>query len=153
MLNLPKAEEGRFWARVDVGHPLGCWEWTAGVQGRGYGQFYAGSRSDGTRRPVLAHRWAFEFFHGPLPPYVHGRRVRELDHKCRNLRCVNPDHLELVTHTENIRRGAGNGYVRKTHCKHGHEFTAENTYYYASGLRRCRACARRWGRARRAAVA
>lgn len=149
---LPKSEEGRFWDKVDVGHPLGCWEWTAGIQPNGYGKFRVGSRTDGTRRQALAHRWAYESFYGPLPEDSKGRkRVRELDHQCRNRRCVNPDHLELVTRQENQRRGQGfpGENARKTRCPQGHEYTEENTYRYPDGRRECRVCHRRQGRARR----
>jgi hypothetical protein len=56
---------------------------------------------------------------------------------------VNPDHLEPVTHKENLMRGYTQArfHSEKTHCKNGHEFTPENTL---QGVvqRYCRACAR-----------
>ena len=66
----------------------------------------------------------------------------ELDHLCRNRACINPDHLEPVTRKENHRRSPLS--AGKTHCKHGHEFTLENTYL-AQGKkpqRQCRECIR-----------
>ena len=66
----------------------------------------------------------------------------------RNPACVNPAHLEAVTHRENVLRGAGVSAIqaRKTHCKHGHEFTPENTMKVrtpsGNGGRRCRTCDR-----------
>jgi hypothetical protein len=55
---------------------------------------------------------------------------------------VNPDHLEPVTHAENIRRGTGPlaENAAKTHCVHGHEFAGENLYVRPDGRRQCRAC-------------
>jgi hypothetical protein len=68
----------------------------------------------------------------------------ELDHLCRNTLCVNPDHLEPVTHAENIQRGhAARGPV--THCRRRHEMTAENSYFDGrTGKRYCRSCQRIW---------
>ena len=75
-----------------------CWLWTAVTVRGGYGQL----RVDG--KGVYAHRFAYEFYRGPLPKFEHGGL--QLDHLCRNRNCCNPWHLELVTGSENIRRGA-----------------------------------------------
>ncbi len=92
-----RTEAERFWVKVDV---LGdCWLWAAGLDGHGYGQFRVGSRTDGTRRMVRAHRWAYEHLVGVIPDGL------DLDHLCRTPRCVNPAHLEPVTNRENSRRG------------------------------------------------
>lgn len=63
---------------------------------------------------------------------------------CLHRRCVNPDHLEPVTHRVNTIRGLGFSGVaaRKTHCMRGHEFTPENTYIKPNGTRRCKTCHR-----------
>lgn len=66
----------------------------------------------------------------------------EVDHRCRNRACINPAHLEAVTHQVNCQRGKGS----ITHCKHGHEFTAANTYVNPrTGGRTCRTCQREAG--------
>jgi hypothetical protein len=116
--------EERFLPRVDqMGE--GCWLWTGDLDGRGYGSFFDGER---TRK---AYRWGYEFFMGPIPEGM------ELDHLCRVPACVNPDHLEPVTHAENMRRSAP---ATSAYCVHGHEFTPENTHVNAKGHRGCRAC-------------
>ena len=95
--------EVRFWAKVDVGHPLGCWTWIAGRTSRGYGSFGQG----GPKRRVYAHRYAYELLVGPIPDGL------VIDHLCRNPSCVNPDHLEPVTHQENCRRGVAGVLARR----------------------------------------
>lgn len=124
----------RFWEKVKPSDS-GCWEWTASLNG-GYGAFHVGSR-----RMALAHRVAFVALCGEIPP------GRQLDHLCRNRKCVNPEHLEPVSQRENILRGDGpSAYnASKTHCKRGHELTQGNVHEYrrGSGVRRvCRECMR-----------
>ena len=129
----------RFWAKIEVAEP-GCWIWTGHRLKGGYGMIAR------TRRlgPTTAHRFAYECLVGPIPD------GQQLDHLCRTRSCVNPGHLEVVTQTENIRRGVGFGGVnyRKTRCKRGHRFTSENTYHQPDGHRRCRECAREADRRR-----
>jgi len=71
----------------------GCWLWTKAVMANGYGLIMT---STGVR---TAHRVSYEAHKGEIPAGL------ELDHKCRVRSCVNPDHLEAVTKTENVRRG------------------------------------------------
>lgn len=129
---LPEAVE----SKIDRCGEGDCWIWTASVSTPGYGQVYLSGRNR------IAHRLVYELLVGPIPEGLN------LDHLCRNRRCVNPAHLEPVTQRENLMRGVGTiagQNARKTHCKHGHEFTPENTRRDAKGNRHCRACARqRW---------
>lgn len=106
----------------------GCWIW------RGYTNPYARARINGLKK--LVHVAAYELKYGPIPFDL------ELDHLCRNPSCVNPDHLEAVSHRENVLRGSSPAAdnSKKTHCKHGHEYTTMNTVMYSDGSRRCKTC-------------
>lgn len=125
--------EVRFGEKVNI-VPGGCWEWQAALNGKdGYGMFWNGERTQ------VAHRFLYERLNGAIPVGF------ELDHLCRNKKCVNPAHLEIVTRSQNTARGVGPSLARekqlaKTHCPRGHEYTAENTYIYPDGRRYCRIC-------------
>jgi len=106
----------------------GCWEWSGAKDPSGYGAF-----KDQHGKKINAHKWHYEHVHGPI---VKGLQI---DHLCRNRKCVNLDHLEVVTPRMNTRRGDA-GKLRATHCRHGHEYTWENTYWRRNGDRECRTC-------------
>lgn len=124
-----------------------CWIWTK-PNDQGYGLIGSGGRT------VRAHRFAYEHFIGPIPEGL------ELDHLCRRPSCVNPLHVEPVTHHENMLRGkrgrnAGKWELAKTHCPHGHPYVGDNlrVVVYKNGIakRFCRACNLRGQRERAAA--
>lgn len=118
----------RFWEHVEAEGE--CLVWT-GATVDGYGKLNRGGKYH------LAHRYHWEAERGPVPDGL------ELDHLCRNRRCVNLDHLEPVTGKVNTLRGEGPTAVnaRREECVNGHAFTPENTYVApGSGQRKCRAC-------------
>lgn len=124
----------RLWEKTQITD--GCWEWTGRIAHNGYGRIWV------ERSTKPAHRVAYEHLIGPVPDGL------ELDHLCRNKRCVNPDHLEPVTHAENCRRADIALGIRSaiTHCSFGHEFTNRNTAYRArkgAVHRVCRKCTSR----------
>ena len=133
----------RFWPKVEKS--ADCWTWLGARDTHGYGRVYVETLPDGRKRLAPAHRVAYSLVKGPIPDGL------DLDHLCRNPACVRPDHLEPVTHRENIMRGnfGGDSATRAawTHCKHGHEFTDENTLQTPAG-RNCRTCRRAQERAR-----
>jgi len=121
----------RFWDKVQVVES-GCWEWTGGGDGRGYGT----CGHDG--RMQKAHRVTYTALRSQIPEGL------ELDHLCRNRCCVNPGDLEAVTHQENLRRGHGSSHARGAeYCRqNAHRLTPENVYTSRDGSRTCGACAR-----------
>ena len=114
----------------------GCWIWIGAVKGRDKDHEYGMMMVDG--RPRSAHRMACEAVRGPISDEL------VVDHLCRNSICVNPDHLEPVTLSQNQLRSP---LKFGEFCLHGHERTAENTYVVKNGWRRCKVCHnahRRW---------
>mgnify|MGYP001577787679 CR=1 FL=1 len=149
--------EERFWKKVDRNGPvpvsrpeLGpCWLWTACCLPIGYGRFRVGSRSDRSARNRPAHQIAYELCIGQIPNGL------EIDHLCSVRHCVNPRHLEAVTHIENCQRGnvgkkSGAQMRAKTHCPQGHPYAGDNLYIFPHGGRGCRTCGREKARERRA---
>lgn len=130
-----------FGPRRRVGHMVdaetACWLWVGTRGANGYGMVRVGSVRDGTRRWQLAHRAYYERFKGEIPSGL------QIDHLCRNVSCVNPDHLEAVTPQLNCWRSNSPAGLsaHKTHCLRGHLFDQANTYFDKStGHRYCRAC-------------
>ena len=106
-------------------HPTtGCWEWNKpGTDGYGHIRI----RSRGMRRVFQAHRVMWEMHHGfTSAEHVH--------HRCENRRCVNPDHLEPMTHKENNRLAYST--FTKGECRRGHT----NLRTRPNGRHYCRTC-------------
>lgn len=108
----------------------GCWEWQ-GCKKEGYGMVCHRGRT------VTTHRASFKlFFNTEIP------KPLELDHTCRVRSCINPLHLEPVTHRENVSRSPllGLGNLKKTHCPKGHAYEGKNLYVTKTRSRLCKAC-------------
>lgn len=115
----------------------GCWLWTGpdGGHARQYGRAWFNGRL------MPAHRAVLSAMCIAVPDGL------EPDHTCRTPCCVNPDHLEMVTHQINTHRSTSPiaANVLKTHCKNGHELAGSNLMI-SRGKRCCRECYRRWKR-------
>lgn len=139
-------------AKMEV-HPDGCWRWKSSLNSGGYGRF----GTNGVRQ--RAHRVSYEHFIGPIPE---GREVDHLCHtadlscsggaSCPHRACVNPQHLEVVSHRENCIRGRSRAAenAAKSVCQYGHPLDGGNTYFTKTGGRHCRTCDRRRARESRA---
>lgn len=123
----------RFLSRF-VEDATGCWTWLGSLDRYGYGGFWV--KEDGGWVKHKAHRVSYWLFVGPIPDGL------QIDHLCRNRRCVNPAHLEPVTQQENARRSE---QATRTSCSAGHPYTPANTAYRSRNgrpARVCRACDR-----------
>ena len=115
----------------------GCWLWQACTNADGYGKFLLHGKSS------YAHRIAYVIYKNKIPAGL------EIDHLCRVRSCVNPDHLEAVTHKINVLRGSspqvsGVRQREKTHCPSGHPYSGQNLNMVMQPTGRygrvCRAC-------------
>jgi hypothetical protein len=125
----------------------GCWVWQRSLHKQGYGYRASTDTADGLSR--LAHRYYWQLVYGPIPDGL------SLDHLCRNPPCVNPAHLEPVSHRENVLRGVSlwAENAAKTHCKYGHSLDDAYVRINRNGYpsRNCRTCVRERGKKKRAA--
>lgn len=118
----------KFWKRVEKTD--GCWNWIGAVGQHGYGVFSVNST------PYLAHRFSGKLFFGDIDG-------KEIHHKCKNRRCVNPKHLQVV---DPLRHPDSIMFLNtlKTHCPMGHPLEGANLLGYEKsiGKRACRECHR-----------
>lgn len=96
-----------------VQHTETCWLWTGTKQPNGYG--YTHWKKAGVWRNALVHRLFYEAHRGPIPEGL------EINHRCKVRHCVNPAHLEAVTHAENLLTRNHRGPSPTFICKQGHD--------------------------------
>lgn len=116
-----------------------CWYWTAAKTKAGYGMYSI------KHKLIYAHRYSYQMFVGELVANM------ELDHLCKNRDCVNPEHLEQVTHKENVKRGEALPHLmakiesrrNQQYCVRGHSLLDKSNIYNPPKrpkIRYCRKC-------------
>ena len=127
----------RFFKKVEMRD--GCLEWTGYRDKDGYGT-YSPHAYGVKKNPERAHRYIYELVKGPIPDGL------VVHHRCENKSCVRLDHLEVVTHRENLLRSdtPSRRNLMKTHCPKGHPLYGDNLYVRKDGRvsRGCRSCLR-----------
>jgi hypothetical protein len=131
-MNLPERLE----SRIERIPESGCWIWTGSMSFQGYGHI---TESGKVKK---AHRVVYEASGKIIP---HGLF---LDHLCRVRACVNPAHLEPVTHRTNVLRGISFAAfnAKKEFCDNGHQLTEDNLVNFIKDRRQCKKC---WAKYRR----
>jgi hypothetical protein len=101
--------ELRFFRQVSWGGSCGCWNWEGATDKDGYGIFGI-TVERGLAKKIKAHRFAFQLLVNDIPDGM------TIDHLCKNTGCVNPDHMECVSLSENSKRAK----PKSVFCKRGH---------------------------------
>lgn len=124
--------EERFWSKVDRRGPDECWPWTACYSRNGYGWFGVNGKG------WVATRMAWFLTHGSPPDGF-------VCHRCDNPQCVNPAHLFVGSHTDNMRDAVAKGrmhFRQGDRCKYGHLLAGDNIIHRSDhpGRTKCRQC-------------
>lgn len=124
-------EYKRIFSKISIDNKTDCWNWTGSLDGFGYGLLWY------KRKTERIHRVIYSFFKHQIPRGRDATKFAQLDHICKNKKCCNPEHLELVSQKTNILRADSpvSRNARKTHCKHGHLLIVNN-----NGRRDCHIC-------------
>lgn len=134
-LSVDEKSLNRFWSKVkkesgvfgiDGKYPTECWLWTACVSKKGYGRFRY------NKKTFNAHQFIYDAI------YQNERSYYDTHHRCYTKNCVNPTHLEKLTHAKH----ASIENKNITHCRNGHLWIPENICIMKSGKQECRTCRR-----------
>lgn len=112
-----------------------CMFWAGRTTPNGYG-FIGVKNDEGKWTSAIVHRYIYKTTVKDIPKEL------VLDHLCRNRLCINTDHLEPVTNTENLNRG-NRPNVWGDYCNKGHK-VFEGSYYLYRKMRFCKECAREY---------
>ncbi len=128
----------RFYSYINIPEDrTKCWEYTRGKNKAGYSVFYLKKN-----KPIYGHRMSYSLFNENIDDGL------VVMHSCDNRSCVNPLHLSQGTYKDNLQDMSLKGrnfQSKKTHCRNGHEYTPENTFYFKTNKslqpwRRCLKC-------------
>lgn len=124
--------ESRMKAKTTIDSITGCWLFEP-IRKRGYAHVKIRGSNQDVHRVSAALYLGYDLFD----------HIHQVNHKCSNKNCWNPDHLYIGTQQDNVQDSIINGThvnINKTNCVNGHEFTEKNTYITSNGVRQCRAC-------------
>ena len=140
----------RFMQYVSIDEESGCWIWTGYTNVDGYGMFCI------NRKAIVSHRVSYELRVEPNCRWQAAGSQLPRSKKCvrgplcPHRRCVNPDHLDVVTLLENLQRAEiSEARLLKTHCPRGHAYEPKPSYL---PTRRCRICSAAWKRKKRSSL-
>lgn len=133
----------RFFKKISIDSKNGCWNWMGSHDSGGYGHVVYNGKLESS------HRVFYAWFKGSIPRNK-GKNIFQLDHLCKNRKCVNPYHLELVSFKENILRGESPSAIhsKQIYCKNGHLLPKEFNYVRKNGKREriCQICKKEYHR-------
>ena len=128
---MKKTLSQRFWEKVKIGTPDECWDWQASLSGDGYGQIRIRTKAQ-PRRQEQAHRLSYMLHFGGIPDGLF------VLHSCKcNRKCVNPSHLRLGTHRDNMDDMVADGTAKEGHVAQDGELN-HNAKLTAEDVRRIR---------------
>lgn len=120
-------------ARVYISKETGCWEWLGARTHGGYGMLVL--RNIPNARTRYVHRLSYIVHIGLF------NETLDVCHKCDNPPCINPHHLWLGTHAQNMKDSSQKGRRTRSHCKRGHPLNNESVYIQKkTGFRFCLNC-------------